>query len=364
MATDFPTGIDAKARPTATDKMNAAGVEGDVVVDNLYDAVEAVEAKLGVDGSAVTTSHDYKLSGVTGTDKAVSKTGEETLTTKTLTTPVIASFYQDAAKTKLMTTPNTASDTLVTLAATQTLTGKTLTSPTIISPTLKGSIDGWIDANEMWTYASATTITVPSGAANKYRKGDKIRLQNNDSGTYLYFYIITVADTLLTVTGGSDYAVPNATITDNYYSHSTSPIGFPDYFNYTPSLYAVTTNPTLGSGAIQFGKFALNESTCIYKFHIVFGTSGTNAGSGGYQPSLPVTCLNTAYNRSYGCGELYDSGGGGVYPCVLRTIGALGTDRIWSVHSTAVANTAVTHAAPFEWSASDEISGQITYEIG
>lgn len=50
----------------------------------------------------------------------------QTLANKTLTTPVIASFYQDAGKTKLMTVPNTASDTLVALAATQTLTGKTL----------------------------------------------------------------------------------------------------------------------------------------------------------------------------------------------------------------------------------------------
>jgi hypothetical protein len=54
-----------------------------------------------------------------------------TLTLKTLTTPVIASFCQDAGKTKVMTTPDTASDTLVTLAATQTLTNKQLTSPKI-----------------------------------------------------------------------------------------------------------------------------------------------------------------------------------------------------------------------------------------
>lgn len=93
--------------------------------------INAIAAKVGIDSSAVTTSHDYKLSGVTGNDKAVSKTGVETLTNKTLTTPVIASIYQDAGKTKLMTLPNSASDTLVTLAATQTITGKTLTSPKI-----------------------------------------------------------------------------------------------------------------------------------------------------------------------------------------------------------------------------------------
>lgn len=49
----------------------------------------------------------------------------------TLTTPVIAAIYQDAAKTKLMTLPEADSDTLVVLTASQVLTNKTLTSPVI-----------------------------------------------------------------------------------------------------------------------------------------------------------------------------------------------------------------------------------------
>jgi anti-sigma-K factor RskA len=61
------------------------------------------------------------------------KDTEQTLTLKTLTTPIIASLYQDAGKTKLMTVPNTASDTLAALAATQTFTNKTLTTPVIAS---------------------------------------------------------------------------------------------------------------------------------------------------------------------------------------------------------------------------------------
>ena len=71
-----------------------------------------------------------------GGSLAVTTTGTQTLTNKTLTTPVIASFYQDAGKTKLMTTPNTASDTLCAIAATQTLTNKTLTSPALTTPSL------------------------------------------------------------------------------------------------------------------------------------------------------------------------------------------------------------------------------------
>ena len=83
MATNFPeTGLDSLTNPTSTDTMSA--VPHYAQHANANDAIEALEAKVGVDGSAVTTSHDYKLSNVTGSDKAASVTGTETLTNKTL----------------------------------------------------------------------------------------------------------------------------------------------------------------------------------------------------------------------------------------------------------------------------------------
>jgi len=91
MAINYPTSLDNFTNPTGTDLLENAvsALDHDVQHSNANDAIEALEAKVGADGSAVTTSHDYKLSGVTGTDKAVSKTGVETLTNKTLTSPVI-----------------------------------------------------------------------------------------------------------------------------------------------------------------------------------------------------------------------------------------------------------------------------------
>lgn len=133
MVTNFPTGLDTLTNPTATDEV--AVVSHSSQHANANDAIEALEEKVGQDGSAVTTSHDYKLSGVATGDKAVSKTGTETLTNKTLTTPVISSMYQDAGKTKLMSLPDTSSDILVSKDATQTLKNKT------IDPTLN-TIDG------------------------------------------------------------------------------------------------------------------------------------------------------------------------------------------------------------------------------
>lgn len=91
MAISYPTSLDNFANPTGTDLVENASstLDHDVQHSNANDAIEALQAKVGANSSAVTTSHDYKLSGVTGTDKAVSKTGTETLTNKTLTSPVI-----------------------------------------------------------------------------------------------------------------------------------------------------------------------------------------------------------------------------------------------------------------------------------
>lgn len=131
---------------------------------------------------------------------------------------------------------------------------------------------GWIPANETWTYASATTITVPSGALSKYSKGDKIKLTQ---ATVKYFYIIDVTDTLLTITGGTSYTLTSATITDNYYSHSDNPIGFPQWFNWTPTVtYAGgTTDPT--SSTLVSARFTVQGKTTFFhfNFNIVAGSS-------------------------------------------------------------------------------------------
>lgn len=66
------------------------------------------------------------------TQTLVGRDTTDTLTLKTLTTPVIASLYQDAGKTLLVTMP-AATDTLVGRATTDTLTNKTLTAPVVAS---------------------------------------------------------------------------------------------------------------------------------------------------------------------------------------------------------------------------------------
>jgi len=155
-----------------------------------------------------------------------------------------------------------------------------------------GIIDGWIPASESWSYASATTITVPSGAASKYRVGDKIKLTQT---TTKYFSIIGVADTVLTVTGGTDFTVATPTaITDNYYSHAESPLGFPGWFNYSPSITWGGTPPT---GGTMIAKFVVTCKTLTVHIHIINMTAGLTNNTANIP--LPFT-ITTQYLMAYG----------------------------------------------------------------
>lgn len=80
------------AYPTTIDTYTTHA-NGDII-DASYDnaqqsTLSALQAKVGIDSSADTASHDYKLSEVTGSDKVVGKSATQTLTNKTLTSPVI-----------------------------------------------------------------------------------------------------------------------------------------------------------------------------------------------------------------------------------------------------------------------------------
>lgn len=138
--------------------------------------------------------------------------------------------------------------------------------------------DGWQSVSDTWTYASASTITVPSGAATYYKKGDKIKLTQT---TAKYFYITDVADTVLTVTGGSDYSVANAAITSPYYSHQTSPIGFPDSFAWAGAASGFSSTTT----AVY--NFSLNGTVAHVAYEVIGTSNSTSKGL-----TLPIAAKN------------------------------------------------------------------------
>ena len=87
------------------------------------------------------------------------------------------------------------------------------------------SWNGWIPAST-FTRASATTITVASGAESIYKVNDKIKFTQSTGGVK-FAYITIVADTLLTINLSGLYTLENEAITAPYYSHIENPLGFP-----------------------------------------------------------------------------------------------------------------------------------------
>ncbi len=84
----YPTSLDSFNDPQASDKLNSPSHSALHQANNT--AIEALEAKVGVNSSVINTTSEFKLSEITGGDKAVGKTATQTLTNKTLTTATLS----------------------------------------------------------------------------------------------------------------------------------------------------------------------------------------------------------------------------------------------------------------------------------
>ena len=61
MASNFPSSLDSFTNPSSSDAMDSVSVPHATQHSDLNDAVEALQAKVGADSSAVSSSHDYKI---------------------------------------------------------------------------------------------------------------------------------------------------------------------------------------------------------------------------------------------------------------------------------------------------------------
>jgi hypothetical protein len=157
--------------------------------------------------------------------------------------------------------------------------------------------DGWIDANETWTYASANTITVPAGATSIYAVEDRIKFTQHS--VVKYVPLIAVANTLLTIPVNTNYVIENTAtypITLNYYSHGMNPLGYPHWFNYTP------TGPT---NTTMTGRFSVEGGSVFCKIYGIL--TGTPAWTN--LPTLPIP----AANPQMGTGQSFAVEGSGGY---------------------------------------------------
>lgn len=218
--------------------------------------------------------------------------------------------------------------------------------------------DGWQQANETWAYLSATSVTVPTGATFKYSVGDKVKYMQ--SGAWKYAYVTGVAATTLTLNGGSDYTVANATIAAPCFSKRVTPVGFPQYFSYTPTV----TNWTLGSGTLV-SKFRLDGKMVHFWGNWTFG-SGAAVGS---TPTLglPVNIDTNAFianeNFTFGSLHLQDTGTAAFEGMLRFESATAATLLVNNAAGTYLAGTLVSSTVPMTWTTGDKMQWNSVYPI-
>lgn len=221
-----------------------------------------------------------------------------------------------------------------------------------VAERLAGVDTGWTEVSDTWTYASASTITVPSDATATYQKWMRVRFKQG--GSYKYFVVKSLTSTVLTVVTNTDYTVANAAITDIAYSFLDKPYGFPDEFNFAPSW----TNLTVGSGTVTAKLKA--SAYGVIKGHVEIVFNSTTIG-GSVSISLPVP------RGTYGGTPRFLSGN-----AVLIDAGTASYQGVTFVESsievyvsnaasTYVGRTPLSSTVPHTWANTDEMSFNFEY---
>lgn len=133
--------------------------------------------------------------------------------------------------------------------------------------------------------------------------------------------------------------------------------------SYTPSLTATTTNPTLGTGSSRLGYYSyLPGNLIFYTFGILFGTSGSNAGSGQYLIDLPVAAsaaLGSSIQPAMGPAMLRDNSSSNITDGTCYIPASNLTSLSVLVSGASIVNS----TTPWTWAAQDYLAGSITYPI-
>lgn len=222
--------------------------------------------------------------------------------------------------------------------------------------------DGWTAGGETWTYASPTTFTIAGvDRTTRFTKGTRIKLTQT---TNKYFVVVASSfstNTTVTITGGTDYTLANAAITDPYYSYVANPQGYPGVFNYTPTLTGSVSNPTLGASPEQFGEFSVLGNICSVAVRIAVGGAGFSNGSGDVQCSVPIAPDSTSATRlmTVGSGFFRDVS---LADAHMQAAQILDSTKFF-FRGQSASSDSLTYAVPVTWASNDQLGFAGHYRI-
>lgn len=214
---------------------------------------------------------------------------------------------------------------------------------------------GWVSPMATWTYASATTFTVPGNVTRKYPVGAKIYLQQ--PSTEKFFYVTarsySAPNTTVTVTGGSDYSLANVAIDSPLISYVENLEVFPVWFNWSPAW----TNFTLGNGT-QNARFKISGGSVFFEFGISLGSTS----SVGTIPYFTVPIPEVSASSLIGLLHMGDTGVAN-YPGSLQLAGGNIYLNLWVASGTYVSFAGLTATTPFTWGTGDTLYGSGNYKL-
>jgi hypothetical protein len=118
---------------------------------------------------------------------------------------------------------------------------------------------------------------------------------------------------------------------------------------------ALTTSPNLGTGATRQGTFNWLGRLVHAQVVIKFG-SGSSAGSGIYEISLPTPARSQSVGRRTGSAYAYSHSND--FEDGVCFIEPAATDKV----RVSIGGTVVTNTAPWAWTNGDELGFNIVYE--
>lgn len=296
MSTNFPTSIDSYPTHATGDVIQAS------YDNNEQDALVAVETKLGVTGSVDSTTVDYKLSGVTGSDKASSLAGSETLTNKILGTGTKITLGSDATGDIYYRHTD---GTLKRLGIGTTGQVPTVTAggilayatPTVISDgsySTKGVLQGLTDAATSGLTIASGVVNVNFGTgANQIVKLDGSSKLPAVDGSALTNLVNGLTGVISTSSSSTNQNI------DTAYTTGYPPKAITIYYrldgqtNGSGTLYSagIATYDSSGALVMNQGYFfeSTNASVPVTRATMTFNTTTPHAGTATGNPTIVVT---------------------------------------------------------------------------
>ena len=217
--------------------------------------------------------------------------------------------------------------------------------------------DGWYQGFSTPVYHSSTQIKFSNYSGNfrdLFPIGTKIKFTQS---SVKYFYVIgaSYSDgiTYLTINGGSDYSVSNATISEFCYSHGLA-FGFPAFFNYNGNITQITgTPPNLGN-ATRKTIFSIEGNKVFLSFSITMGSTTTYGDGNNWYLTYPFSATISFANSIV---YIFDSGARFYYAnAITQGAGIL-------MPYEAVSGLYVKNNQPMTWATNDRLWVSIEYHF-